>query len=571
MHQLYGWILKTSNNTLKVHIHQGNNALILLDDPQFQQDWEALYRQCTWATGFQSPNYASIWYKIYRHHLDPLIFTGYDSNCRLSGLLTLAYSPAEKRLLGAGDRQAEYHAWLTPPDQENTFILEVLNRLDQVYSGVPLVLKYLPPGTPVGWLKKNRGQVIKRCELEPFKRNFLRLDDEEKVDTYVRSKKRLKTKMNKLKRTGEVRFQRIIDRTEFEEALDEIIPLFDFRQGAINGATPFRSNPQKLDFFLELIEKSNLHVTVLTVDGSVTSAFISLYGHDIFPLGEIVHSAFMHKFSPGALHLLMIVPMLAAEGFKEFDLTPGGEAYKDSMASGSDTVYALTVHGTRRQQIIRRIKKRLKSLVQDILRKLPDEGKGFKRIVRACVAAAARINLTNILSARGQKSAEYYIYSLPATQVKQKHFSRFSKDNVADLLLFEPSEGGEAAWLTFLSDCWHLIHKGAHVYTATENNHLVQVAWMLENPKNVYLPETGQALELPDGAAWFFGFYNSSPEHRQSELCRHCLNVMLADVLANNPEIKTYYLGVSEQDTAVRRSAEQSGFTLEKRVLSRIR
>ena len=566
MLQIFWRILKRNNKTLKVDIHQGDNAFALLENSQFRSNWEKLYRQCTWATGFQSPNYASTWYKVYRHQFTPLIFTRYDSKNRVTGIFTLAFSPDEKRLLGAGDRQAEYHTWLTPPDQQDTFILEVLNRLDQIHPGLPLTLKYLSPGTPIDCLRKGQGLVSKRCELEPFKRNFLHLDDKSKVETYVRSKKRLKTKMNNLKRAGKICFQRIISQTEFETALKEIIPLFDFRQGAVNGVTPFRSNPLKRSFFLELFKSSNLHVTVLTLDGQVISALMSFYDRGVFPLGEIVHSAFMHKFSPGALHLLMVVQLLANEDFKEFDLTPGGDAYKDRMASGSGTVYALTLHENRKQHIISRTNKRLNVLGQNILSRLPDEGARIKRIFHTMHSPAMiRKNISNIFLQPSRKSAVYYIYSLASTQVKaQNHSINISKNNIADLLLFKPSEGGQAAWLAFLSESWKHIHKGAHLYTSTENNNLEQLVWVLERYSQIVVPpETDQRVELPENTACLFGFYSNALQSNNNKTCGDFLSTVMTELLENNTDLSRYYLEVPKQDTNFRSLVEQLGCTLE--------
>ncbi len=78
----------------------------------------------------------------------------------------------------------------------------------------------------------------------------------------------LKNKSNKkhikaLEKPGNLEFQRVGRLADIGADWDEIIALYDFRQGALHGCMPFRADPLKQEFFSRLSDVPGiLHSTV---------------------------------------------------------------------------------------------------------------------------------------------------------------------------------------------------------------------------------------------------------------------------------------------------------------------
>jgi hypothetical protein len=75
-------------------------------------------------------------------------------------------------------------------------------------------------------------------------RRIIPVSDPEFVRSYLRRKSRLRTSMNKLARTGSVRFRRVHEPDEMRGVLLEFESFFEFRKGALFGVLPFRDEPQ---------------------------------------------------------------------------------------------------------------------------------------------------------------------------------------------------------------------------------------------------------------------------------------------------------------------------------------
>src|ERR1700752_4183894 len=135
----------------------GSDAFDLLHDEVFQESWRALYEYCPWATAFQSYEFVSRWYEIYREYFDPVIITKVSHDrSELQGLLTLAVSHESGLLISAGAHQAEYQTWLADPSLGNSFIEEALAELRINFPGRVIVFRYVPPLAPREWLGPDR-------------------------------------------------------------------------------------------------------------------------------------------------------------------------------------------------------------------------------------------------------------------------------------------------------------------------------------------------------------------------------------------------------------------------------
>jgi hypothetical protein len=108
----------------------GDDAWTQLADESFVREWDQLYDKCPWATCLQSSAFVRIWFDNYRAHFYPVIVSQRGEDHFLIGLLVLAASEGQRRLVVAGAHQAEYQAWLARPEDSGDFILGALTRLD---------------------------------------------------------------------------------------------------------------------------------------------------------------------------------------------------------------------------------------------------------------------------------------------------------------------------------------------------------------------------------------------------------------------------------------------------------
>src|SRR5205809_5239406 len=97
--------------TPKIEISRGHEAERILERSDFIDHWRRLRGACAGATYFQSDVFVLNWYRSYRKEFEPVIAASWTEG-ELSALLLLAADRSGRRLLHAGDYQAEYQCWL---------------------------------------------------------------------------------------------------------------------------------------------------------------------------------------------------------------------------------------------------------------------------------------------------------------------------------------------------------------------------------------------------------------------------------------------------------------------------
>lgn len=444
---------------MKINIYRADTAQNKLLDTNFLTQWQSLYKNCKWATGFQSPEYAASWYKTYSDKYQAVLLCAEDQQGQLSGLFTLALD--EQRLFAAGDGQAEYQVWICQTSIAEQFMPAAIRALRAELPGHALELCYLPPQTPLSWIKRSLPGYY--CYTKEFKSNILPLSDSDWIENYLRSKKRLKTKLNKLKRSGNVEFKRIQTQDELEPLMPELIALFDFRQGAVNGATPFRSNPLKKPFFYRLLNSGRLHITVITVDGRPVSGLMGVHGHGQVHLGEIVHSAFHSKYSPGTLHLWLLIQKLVEEGFSSFDLTPGGDAYKYRISNQYDVVHQLYFQDNLYSAILQSNKQFIKSRLK-------------KHLPEKILSYLKRPGETSRQEPPEFKKEKYTWFKVRQTPNTFKDIA-INKNNTMDLVCYY--EKDKKKYLQYLSLTLSRIYQDQQVLTCVdEHKKLKAMMWL---------------------------------------------------------------------------------------------
>ena len=542
-----------------IRVERGASARALLQDGAFLRAWQSLLDRCPWSTCFQDQNFVATWYDCYSDQFDPLIVCEHDQAAGLAGLLPMAIERHSGRLFVAGTVHAEYKTWLALPDHADAFADSALSRLAELFPKDHLELVYLAPGTPLGWIENWRGKVF----IRPIERPLMRTQPADSVRASLSGKKN-RARIRKLEQHGPLVFERISDPADFSAALDEIIPMCDFRHGAAHGVLAFHDDSLKRRFHEELMRRADgvLHITVTRLNGCIIAANIGWCNKQQVLLGTLAHSPFLAEYSPGKLHILQLGLHLEEEGFDFLDLTPGG-SYKENFATGSDQSSSVDIFfsGARARRYAWK-------------RKAIETGKRFvpadrvKRVVRAfrrvtlVLPAPGLVRKIVRRTVRwGWHSCEYHIYRKAAGEVLQPSIGaprRMRRDCLEDLLCYKAVETWQPSLFEFLQSAMQRLEEGEHVYTMAEDGVLVHYGWLIERQEVAYFPEVDQKFQMPPHSAVLYDYFTHQ-SWRGHGLYQCSLREMALDA-ANIPETEFIYISVVASNAPSRHSIEKAGF-----------
>ncbi len=464
-----------------VELLMGPPVLKLLEHPGFLDEWNQLYHNCPWATAFQSPCFVATWYRVYGSAYLPILIKSENAG-KLTGLLTLA-KDKQGLITGAGASQAEYQVWLTENENDEIFIKTALAKLYRFFPRNRIQFKYIPAGVPLQYTKKD-SPWNKRCFVKSSPQPVMVINEQHFV-TELKKKNR-REKINRLKRLGDLKFERITDYNEFNSVFDELALQSDFRKGAMYNKLAFKSDPVRKNFLLSLFKQHLLHVTVLKINDNIIAANVSIGTNKQLHLQGInCFAAALARHSPGIIHFLMLGKLLAEEGVEVFDLTPGADGYKEILATGHSVAYTLSI-GNKYHNMLTRLQSALNNnfkkatvlagIKPDALKKAKRTYTLYKEkfihVTRQGVVQTARFIIEKIN--RQSKTSTTW-----AVQKESTAGSVFNLqyDNLKELLDFDNHEI-KYSRQEFLTDAMRRFEEGAHCYTWTENGLLLGCAWI---------------------------------------------------------------------------------------------
>jgi hypothetical protein len=400
------------------------------------------------------------------------------------------------RITGAGHYEALYQTWLTAPADGDAFIKNALGEIMRQFPGHPVSFRFLPPGTSLDWIRNDK-RWRQRSIVQSYVRPLINFKDPDHAKLF--HKKHFKHKMNRLKRLGEVQFEKVTDLKKFESSLNEMAIMFDFRQSALFNKNPFRDDPAKKDFLLELFHQDVLHTTVLKVDGKTMAGVIAVEGKDgcVHLAGINCHAPFNSRYySPGFMNFILLAKQLAAEGVPYFDLTPGYDAYKEELANKHDEVRELVISSSSSFRIKRQLKKWVHArLVAGGIRPMTVE----LELKRWLYLAKKRnpLSVLKRLAKSLRKKRTQQLYLLQPNNVPTNVNVSIHKDNLKDLLQFESGGSGGITRWEFLADAMSRMEDKQHCFTWIGNGRLLACAWFSypDNPGNDPVTENTLVLD----------------------------------------------------------------------------
>lgn len=547
---------------MQVDYVRGAQAWSLLAEPSFNDAWDRVADRCPWATIFQRRPFLSIWYDCYRERFDPLMVIGRGEDSQIEALWFLAVDRSSDELVGAGTHHSEYHGWAATPDQSAEFVRAAFETIAAANLSKRLTLVFLAPGIPLEWVGAGKGY---RAFARPHRRGLMVLGDASPTEKSLR-KKSNKSRLSRLRRVGDVDLTRAASRAELEPWIDEIAQFCDLRQGAINGATPFLSDPLKRELHLRLADEPDLlHSVLLRVGDQIGAVHIGGIDRGSVLLGLISHSPFLAKHSPGKLILLLLGRMLAEQGYERFDMTPGGD-YKDRFATEWDEVVALDVFFDRRLQLAYSAKRSVRTLVKPLLAGIPatpkkragEVAERARTLLKRGILRSGR-NALKVLASRTWSDDEYRFYRLEPEEIPaREEFPEGCRvDSIEDLLAFNESAMDGVGYETFLRQSIDRLEAGGRVTTFRVDGELAHYSWLTGAASSVG-SEFGHQLELDEPGVVLWDDY-TAPKFRGRGLHGASLRARLE--LARRSGM-TAYIGVAARNGPSRHNIEKAGFKL---------
>ncbi|MBS9524259.1 GNAT family N-acetyltransferase [Litoribacter alkaliphilus] len=455
-------------------------VLSLLEDEKFIEDWESLYYSCEWSNAFLSPSFAKCFYEVFEKEFTPLLIAQFEKG-RLKALLPLnveaeaIMSQKTFKVKGVGFHYAEYQGWLAEKGLEVSFIKDALKLLLKTFPTAEIHLKYLPAKIPVDWVKES--EWSSKCALQKWGRPLMRMNDPELPKFF--KKRSYKTKLNRLKRSGKLEFKEVTGRQEFLDMLPGLALQFDFRQGAMFNKKHFQDNPKKTELMTRLFDAGLLHSTILTLDGEIIASIIAVTGQNWIHLGGInTHSPEHAVHSPGFVHFVLLSELLSKDENMVFDLTPGGDEYKERLATDRDVTYGLIISNNRKTILTRKARvefdeyvlkqgKRPVSVENDIRKELHIWKQRAKNLTKG--------NLARLLDE--PKVSQKNTLTVRKAGATNSTAAKVSKNNLEDLLLYS-SDGNHATRWEALIHFMKSMERGEDVYSVSDGSELLACIWV---------------------------------------------------------------------------------------------
>ncbi|GGG12516.1 GNAT family N-acetyltransferase [Pontibacter amylolyticus] len=527
-----------SNEIGSIDLLVGNDVMLLLANVNFIAEWNQLYSVCPWATIFQTYDFVASWYKHYSDRHTPIVVLSRYRG-RLTGLLPLAQGVNELGIAGAGGHDAYYHLWLSTPLHGEIFIQAALKTLLNRFPNQDITLKYIPQNVPMGWIEKS-DYWKKNSVIRNFRRPLLNLINLDRGQ--VLSKRSFKERYNRLKKLGEVKFELIKDPDVLDVVMDQLADQFDIRKAATLNIMPFKDDPAKKKFLLDLIKKNVLIAAVLKLNGNIISGITATTSRAGWSHGAGIntYSPAYGRYSPAYVILKLLSIALKDAGVTMFDITPGGHTYKEAHADEYDTLIELRLTSKYKALYLKNFYK-IKALVKSVIEKNGLDARQLRNTMstKYIMKKESLLLFLNISSL--SKSA--IPHAAKVTQiVLDEHLLPTNlgvkQDCLKDILLFNPNGSDITRW-EFMKKVMKHYEAGFISYTYCENNQLLCLVWLA--PQHLRSREINDEVEiksLPSDSAILCNIYCHS---KVTEKLAPFIKKVADKILTSSPN-KTIYL-----------------------------
>lgn len=546
----------------------GPEAFKRLKEPDFVSRWSALAASDLKISLYQRPEFVIPWYKAYAGKYEPVMCLGYGEDGGLRGIMPLARSFSDKRIVHAGDGQAAYHGWICPPEMDEEFPLACLLEVKRLFCPRIWRWRWMPPNASVKWLdspvlRQNGIHAKTRLHGSPV----LDLNDEEAVNRALRHKS-LRSYLNHYEKRGGFRLERVKEIAKTGALIDEMASQVDFRRGARYGKMPFGEDECKRRFLIERqTYPEQSHFTVLWSEGRPIAFNFGACDSERVTLGSSVYSPLEGKYSPGTVFLITLARSLREEGFRYLDFTPGSEQYKERLSNRKEDVLMPVFYFSRlarlRAELVGVSVSSAKMLLRLFGIKRPDERlriyegakKAFSRLRTATPEKAAK-KIGRFFYSETVK--RYYKITLDENKGQEADSSRINVQRYGDLLLYSGSASGPSR-REVLKRALSRFSAEDTLYSVSEEGVLVHYGWMKTLKAGHVLSGVDMVFGGAEGGVLLYDFY-TDPRFRRMGYYAENVKKMLYD--CRQKGIREVFIGVALPNEPSEGAVKKLGFSL---------
>ncbi len=521
---------RESENPL-VELHFGPAAVAWLSDEANVAAWARLESRCPWSVAFLGPDFYRVWVRNYQSTWQPLLLTMTGAH-GLNAVMPLGVRGG--LVTGAGAHQADYHGWVWDETADGALFLR--EAFAKIVAGFPrhtVRLRYLPPQTPAEAIEQLRR--IPRASIRPSHRHAIKLDRGE-IEGSLK-KKGNKSKANRIKRGGKLEY-RNLGFDEFARWFDDVIEMYDFRQGALINSCPFRDDPSKKAFHLDWIRAlpKQLVANGMFLNDKLISILVYVVSKGEVHLAIVAHAPEHGDNSPNKIQMYEHGLTLIGEGFERIDLTPGGEDWKARFSDTPEPIIEFTIHDSSMSAAVTRTSQYLDKLAHKVAADLKVPVSDLKALGRR--GAALPGHLWQRMTRAPEQAPARYEVALAGLAVELSPLVRV--DPLSLLLDHGPGLAGLDRQ-SFLSRAWFRIESGARCYVLPGGDGIAALGWQ------------SAADDKDGGRVTLFDFLL-----RDSESARVLVQSMLFDLKAETAD-RSITVVVPSSDAVLRGVVEALG------------
>ncbi len=451
-----------------IQLIRGDDAHQYRIKDEFIHAWKDLAQQTNHVSVFQEPEFVNPWYDEYRSTFEPVLVLGVTDSQKITGIIPLAVEHGTNNLHYAGAQHVEYSGWLCDPAIDQEFILPALATIRRKIPFTRWRWQFTPPRANISWLLSEQTRRIGVHILyETLDSPLLDLHQEEKLKKVLKNKS-VKSKINRLKRKGELKIERITSKDRVLQLMNQIEILVNFRHGAAHHDAAFEEDStQKLFYQARGNYLENNHFSVLWLGEKLLAFNFGAIDNDTAYIGLTAFDPTESKHSPGVIFFIYLAKLLKEEGIRYIDLTPGGDEYKERFSNKHYALYRPTFYSSRTLQLVDKYKRNTTQAISKTLSKL-----GLNPRDR-------RYELSAHNSSSSNQVLKFDLYSLNREDYQQdisNNRPEVAIQSFQDLLLFD-SFGNHQNRYEVLSDATKRFSKEETVFTIKNNQHLTAFSW----------------------------------------------------------------------------------------------
>ncbi len=520
---------------MNIKILSKDDTLKIISDETFISTWKSLAGNTTHCTVIQEYGFVVSWYQSYLDKYKPMMLLGYDDEENIVGILPLAIAYDTGHLSHAGEDQAEYHSWICAKEYEEAFLIQSLISIKKEFNTKQWKWGWMPPEVNIDWfdssLLKENGIYINSITSESPLHN---LENPDKLHRLKKNRAN-KSKINRLKRKGELRIERIRDRGYAEELFEVIMAQYNFRHLALYNHIPFESDKNKRIWHLNQMDimPENTHFTVLWHGDELLACNIGYCTTDKVLLGFTSYDPSKGADSPGSIFLIKLLEFIKEEGYNVLDLTPGGDSYKERFSNAHINLVKPTICFNKYYKIkdytatslLHYIKKYFKT--KDIM--------SMKDLIRKNISLLRK----KVLEPKNTMYS-YYVYRGETEEIGYNNniFSILNDQQYTDLLLYQQSNDIlSPKELTY--SAIKKFERGDRLYTMTSDEKLIAFAWLAGSGKKHWRPSLKDKINYKKNSLYIYDFYTSN-KSRKNNIFQSCIQSILKEI--QNEKISALYL-----------------------------